>query len=67
MWLAVELETLAKQYYLSLAIGGPVLLSAAEIADVREGFASYGLKSEAGRSPSARPLRRRGRGSAGLA
>ena len=23
MWLAVELETLAKQYYLSLCLGGP--------------------------------------------
>jgi L-fuculose-phosphate aldolase len=27
MWLAVELETIARQYYLTLAIGGPVLLS----------------------------------------
>src|SRR6478735_8133721 len=33
MWLAVELETIARQYYLSLAIGGPVLLSEAEIAE----------------------------------
>lgn len=62
MWLAVELETLAKQYYLSLAIGGPVLLSRSEIAEVQQSFASYGLKSEpatARRRPSsARPRRR---------
>lgn len=43
MWLAVELETLAKQYCLSLQIGEPVLLTDAEIADAANGFASYGL------------------------
>ncbi len=42
MWLAVELETLAKQYYLSLAIGGPVVLPDDEIARVKERFKSYG-------------------------
>jgi L-fuculose-phosphate aldolase len=42
MWLAVELETIAKQYYLSLCIGGPVILSDAEIATVQERFRSYG-------------------------
>lgn len=42
MRLAVELETLAKQYYLSLAIGGPVLLTDAEMADAHAGFATYG-------------------------
>src|SRR5581483_4299028 len=31
MWLAVELETIARQYYLSLCIGGPVLLPDDEI------------------------------------
>lgn len=44
MWLAVELETLARQYYLSLAIGGPVLLSDAQIAETRAAFGSYGIK-----------------------
>lgn len=44
MWFAVELETLAKQYYHSLLIGGPVLLSEAEMAEARQGFASYGLQ-----------------------
>jgi L-fuculose-phosphate aldolase len=42
MWLAVELETIARQYFLSLSIGGPVLLPDAEIARVMEGFKSYG-------------------------
>jgi L-fuculose-phosphate aldolase len=42
MWLAVELETIAKQYYLSLTLGGPVLLADAEIAKVIERFKSYG-------------------------
>jgi L-fuculose-phosphate aldolase len=40
MWLAVELETIAKQYYLSLLIDGPVLLNEAEIEATREGFSS---------------------------
>lgn len=43
MWLAVELETLARQYYLSLAIGGPVVLPEAEIAEVASRFKGYGL------------------------
>jgi L-fuculose-phosphate aldolase len=47
-WLAVELETLAKQYYLTLCIGGPVLLSDAEIALVKDRFKSYGPRPKAG-------------------
>ena len=35
MWLAVELETIAKQYYHTLLIGGPVILSAAAIEETR--------------------------------
>ena len=46
MWLAVELETIAKQYYLALAIGGPVILPDAEIAHVKEKFKGYGLRAE---------------------
>jgi L-fuculose-phosphate aldolase len=42
MWLAIELETIARQFYQSLLIGGPVLLSEAEIADAMKGFATYG-------------------------
>lgn len=52
MWLAVELETLARQYALSLAFGGPVLLSKAEIEETRRSFSGYGLKS-------AKPRRKR--------
>jgi L-fuculose-phosphate aldolase len=44
MWLAVELETLARQYYLTLAIGGPVLLSDDEIRDAAAAFGNYGLQ-----------------------
>ena len=52
--LAVELETLAMQYYHALLIGGPAILPDAEIAAVRDRFAGYGpLASEAatGRPP----------------
>ncbi|MEF2545612.1 class II aldolase/adducin family protein [Aurantimonas sp. E1-2-R+4] len=46
MWRMVELETLAKQYHHSLQLdGGPVILSDVEIAEVLEGFGSYGLQS----------------------
>ncbi len=43
MWLAVEFETIARQYCLSLSIGGPVLLSEEEIEDSRRRFTGYGL------------------------
>lgn len=42
MWHAVELETLARQYYHSLLIGGPVILSEAEIADTAAAMKQYG-------------------------
>lgn len=44
LWRAQELETLARQYVVSLSIGKPVILSEAEIAETLEGFASYGLQ-----------------------
>jgi L-fuculose-phosphate aldolase len=44
LWLAVELETLAKQYYHSLLIGGPVLLTEAEMAAAIKQFGSYGVR-----------------------
>ncbi len=44
MWLAVELETIARQYYLSLALGAPHILGEAEIADTAKGFSTYGLQ-----------------------
>lgn len=54
MWLAVELETIAKQYYLSLAIGGPVILREPEIADTVKSFGSYGLQDGKGRTAAAK-------------
>jgi len=51
MWLAVELETIARQYYYSLLIGGPVLLSEADIAATADKFTTYGLQD---RTESAR-------------
>lgn len=46
LWLAVEVETLARQYYLSLAIGGAQILSDGEIAHVIEKFKSYGPRQK---------------------
>ena len=42
MWLAVEVENLAAQYWRALQIGEPCLLSDAELAEVVEQFKSYG-------------------------
>ena len=42
MWLAVEVETLARQYHGCLQIGTPPLLSKAEIEKVRSRMAGYG-------------------------
>lgn len=46
MWAAVELETIARQYYHALLIGGCVILPPQEIEGVRQGFASYGLQDK---------------------
>ncbi len=46
MWLAVELETIAKQYWHSMLCGGPVLLTEAEIADTMKSFGNYGLQEK---------------------
>jgi len=46
MWLAHELECLAKQYYHSLLIGGPVVLPDDEIERVKVSFKSYGLQDK---------------------
>jgi L-fuculose-phosphate aldolase len=58
MWLAVELETLARQYYLSLAIGGPNILSDGEIEHVIQRFKDYGPR---GRTAPAEPAGRAAR------
>ena len=45
MWRAVELETIAKQYFYSLQLkDGPVILGDAEIAETLKGFGAYGLQ-----------------------
>jgi L-fuculose-phosphate aldolase len=61
MWLAVELETIARQYYLSLALG-PHILSDEEIAETARGFTTYGLqpqRSKAGKTAAAAKAARR--------
>lgn len=47
MWLAIEMETLARQYIMALQLGGPNILSDAEIARVVDKFKNYGLKEKA--------------------
>jgi L-fuculose-phosphate aldolase len=44
LWRAVELETLARHYYLARAIGTPVVLGDAQIAELIPRFAGYGVK-----------------------
>lgn len=46
MWRAVELETIARQYYLSMQVGDPVLLSQAEIDETFRMFAGYGVQGK---------------------
>lgn len=46
MWLAVELETIAKQYYYALSLGSPNILSDALIVETAKGFATYGLQDD---------------------
>ncbi len=58
MWLAVELETIARQYYHSLTIGGPVLLSDEAIAETMAAFGSYGVQDDhkkVGRAKATKP------------
>lgn len=49
MWLAIELETLARQYWHALQIGGPVLLTGEQVAEAGDKFvgAGYGQGSTA--------------------
>jgi len=44
MWAAVELETIARQYYYALALDSMAILSEAQIKDTQKGFATYGLQ-----------------------
>jgi len=45
MWLAGEVETLAQQLVMCLALGGPRVLPDAEVAVVVDKFSRYGLQS----------------------
>ena len=47
LWLAVEMETLCRQYALALQVGTPVVLSDDEIARNVEKFRSYGPRAAA--------------------
>lgn len=42
MWLAVEVETLAAQYWRALQIGKPNILTDSQIAEIMDKFKSYG-------------------------
>ena len=46
MWLAVELETIAGQYYRALLLGKLNILADSLIEETRKSFASYGLQGE---------------------
>ena len=48
LWLAGEVETLARQYLLALGIGGPTLLDDAEMDRVLELFRTYGRQPALG-------------------
>ena len=58
MWLAVELETIARQYYLSLALGDPFILTDEQIAETARGFSTYGLQDKPKTHSRAARLRR---------
>jgi L-fuculose-phosphate aldolase len=61
LWLASEVETVARQYYLSLAIGGGDILPDDEINRIIEGFRAYGPLSK----PAAEPLKKPAKKAAG--
>jgi L-fuculose-phosphate aldolase len=44
MWAAVELETIAKQYYYALALGSMAILSDEQVKDTQKSFSTYGLQ-----------------------
>jgi L-fuculose-phosphate aldolase len=55
MWLAVELETIARQYYHALVLGDPNILADSLIEETRKSFATYGLQE----APAAQRQRKR--------
>lgn len=62
MWRAVELETLARQYWHTLQIGGPVLLTDAEIADTLRSFGSYGVQEPTSKPRNRKPAAKKRKG-----
>jgi len=46
MWRAVELETIAQQYYHALVLGGPHILTRADIDATLSQFAGYGIQDD---------------------
>lgn len=64
LWRAVEVETLARQYWIASQLGEPVLLSDAEMAEVLARFRSYGKQAaelQPGDAPAVElPVRREG-------
>lgn len=46
MWLAHEVEVLARQYLLALQLGTPPILSDEQMDDVLERFKTYGKRSK---------------------
>lgn len=50
MWLAVEVETLAAQYWRALQIGKPNILTDAQVAAIMEKFRTYGQPRPAAKS-----------------
>lgn len=44
MWRAVELETIARQYYLALVLGTPHILTKADIDATLDQFSGYGIQ-----------------------
>ena len=57
MWLAVELETISRQYYLSLALDSRVILSDDEIVDTAKGFSTYGLQTAQPKKKARAPVK----------
>jgi L-fuculose-phosphate aldolase len=59
LWLAVEIETLARHYYLSLALDNAQILPDAEITRVIEKFKNYGPRQKPAKTRAAAASSRR--------
>lgn len=59
LWLAGEIETLARQYYLTLSIGGAQILPDDEIEKVVRKFQGYGPQAKPADAPAKKPRRRK--------